>query len=99
MASGQGSILVTFAAIAEASQNVNNTSNMLNQKLDDLQRQLQPLVANWEGQAAENYQAKQRQWNSAQQQLTQVLAAIGKVLEQAHDSYSSVEKSNAASWG
>jgi 6 kDa early secretory antigenic target len=92
-------MLVTFAAIAEASQNVNNTSNLLNQKLDDLQRQLQPLVSDWTGTAAENYQAKQRQWNQAQQQLTQVLSAIGKVLEQAHDSYSSVEKSNAATWG
>lgn len=91
-------MLVTFAAIAEASQNVNNTSNLLNQKLDDLQRQLQPLVSDWTGNAAENYQAKQRQWNSAQQQLTQVLSAIGKVLEQAHESYSSVEKSNAATW-
>lgn len=97
MSSGN-SILVTFAAIAEASQNVNNTSNLLNSKLDDLQRQLKPLVADWQGQASENYQAKQRQWNQAQQQLTQVLAAIGKVLEQAHESYSSVEKSNAATW-
>lgn len=98
MSSSQSSILVTFAAIAEASQNVNNTSNLLNQKLDDLQRQLQPLVSSWEGQASENYQAKQRQWNQAQQQLTQVLTAIGKVLEQAHESYSSVEKSNAGTW-
>lgn len=95
---GGAPILVTFASIAEASQNVNSTYNTLNTKLDDLHKQLQPIVQDWTGAAAENYQAKQAQWTQAQQELGQVLQQIAQVLEAAHDAYMQTETANKNTW-
>jgi ESAT-6 family protein len=93
-----GGILVQFAAIAEASQNVNRTYNNLDQKLNDLRQMLAPITQTWTGKAAENYQEKQRAWDQAQQDLGMVLQSIAKVLEAAHDSYNQTEQANASSW-
>jgi early secretory antigenic target protein ESAT-6 len=93
-----GGILVQFAAIAEASQNVNRTYNNLDQKLNDLRQMLAPITAEWTGKAAENYQEKQRAWDQAQNDLGMVLQSIGKVLEAAHDSYNQTEQANANAW-
>ncbi|HEV3174035.1 MAG TPA: WXG100 family type VII secretion target [Actinocrinis sp.] len=93
-----GGILVQFAAIAEASQNVNRTYTNLDQKLNDLRQMLAPIAAEWTGKAAENYQEKQRAWDQAQQDLGMVLQQIAKVLEAAHDSYNQTEQANANSW-
>lgn len=93
-----GPVLVTFSALANAAQAIQSTYSNLNQKLDDLQRQLQPVVSTWSGQASENYQAQQQKWNQAQTDLGNVLQAIGKAVETAHDAYTQTEQANAGSW-
>jgi early secretory antigenic target protein ESAT-6 len=95
---GDGQVLVNFATIAEASQNVQNTYNKLNQQLDDLHSFLAPLVAQWTGSAAETYQQKQREWQQAQTDLGNVLKTIGNVLESAHGAYQQTESANQKSW-
>lgn len=99
MSYGQpGQILVTFDTIAQAAQSVNSTQNNLNQKLQDLQSMLRPIVSDWTGTAAEAYQAKQRQWDQAQQDLNTVLQNVSKVLETANDAYRQTESSNTNAW-
>ena len=95
---GSGQLFVTFETIAQASQNVQRTYQNLTQKLDDLHSFLAPLVAEWSGAASEQYQAKQAQWTSAQNDLGQVLQAIGRVLEETHSSYQNTESSNTRAW-
>jgi WXG100 family type VII secretion target len=92
------SVLVTFAALAEAAQRIQQTSTSLNQKLSDLENQLKPVVSSWTGSASENYQVQQQKWNQAQTDLTNVLQAIGKAVEAAHDAYSQTEQANAGAW-
>jgi len=92
------SVLVTFAALAEAAQAIQRTSANLNTKLEDLKSELGPVVATWTGTASENYQVQQQKWDQAQQDLNQVLQAIGKATEAAHDAYTTTESSNAAAW-
>lgn len=96
---GSGEMLVTFETIAQASQNVQRTYQSLTQKLDDLHSYLAPLVSSWQGAAAEQYQQQQQKWTQAQQDLGNVLQAIGRVLEQTHDSYQQTEQANTSSWG
>jgi 6 kDa early secretory antigenic target len=93
-----GQVLVTFETIANASQQVNQTYNNINTKLNDLHQILAPIVADWTGSAAEAYQVKQRQWDQAQQDMNAVLQQIGAVLEAAHDAYSQTERRNAQAW-
>jgi WXG100 family type VII secretion target len=91
-------MLVTFAELANAAQTIQQTSNNLNSKLDELKQQLRPIVESWTGEAATNYQVQQQKWDQSQGDLNQVLLAIGKAVDAAHDAYSSTEKANAQAW-
>jgi WXG100 family type VII secretion target len=98
MSGSSDSVLITFSALANASQSIQTTYGNLTQKLDDLHSQLAPIVADWTGSAAENYQVQQAKWTSAQQDLGNVLQAIGKAVAAAHEAYVQTENANAQAW-
>ena len=91
-------IKVSFAALEAARAAVAGAAARVSGQLRALRRFLGPLVTGWEGQAAAQYQAKQRQWDSAAADLAGVLAQIGVALGAAHDGYRRVEQLNAARW-
>ena len=91
-------IKVTFGALEAARADVAGTAARIDTRLNDLRRALGPLVTGWEGQAATEYQARQRQWDTAAADLAAVLAQIGVALGAANDSYRRVEQVNAARW-
>jgi len=94
-----GRLLVTFGALSNAQTDTQQTYNQLNQQLADLQRYLAPLVAAWQGQAAEAYQAYQQRWNQAQDNLNQLLHQISGALGQALANYQTAERTNTSLWG
>jgi len=91
-------IKVTFAALESAQSSVASTAGRISTQLEDLKRFLAPLVATWQGQAAEDYGTKQRQWDTAAAEMTAVLAQIGVALGAANESYWRVEQANASRW-
>ena len=64
----------------------------------DLRRAVTPLAATWDGQAADEYRIRQRQWDTAAADLTRVLADIARALGDADDGYRATERANAALW-
>jgi early secretory antigenic target protein ESAT-6 len=58
-------IKVTFSALAAAQADVATTASRITAQLEDLKRFLAPMVATWQGRAAEDYQVRQRQWDAA----------------------------------
>jgi early secretory antigenic target protein ESAT-6 len=94
-----GELLVHAETLSSASQNVAAAHNELNSKLHDLRTLLQPLTQTWSGQAAADYQERQRQWDQAQADLNEVLQQIGKVLEVAQQQYGDAERANIDVWG
>jgi early secretory antigenic target protein ESAT-6 len=91
-------IKVTFAALETAQTDVSGVAGRMTAQLEDLKRFLAPMVATWEGQAATEYQAKQRQWDTAAANLAAVLGQIGVALGRANESYRQVEQANASRW-
>jgi ESAT-6 family protein len=91
-------IKVTFGALDAARADVSGTAGRIGTRLEDLKRTLAPLVATWDGQAAEEYRTAQRKWDTAAADLTAVLNQIGVALGAAHDGYRQVEQANAARW-
>lgn len=91
-------IKVTFGALGAAQGDVSTTSSRISAQLEDLKRFLAPMVVTWQGQAAEDYQAQQRRWDTAAADLNAVLARIGTALGTANESYQQVEQANAARW-
>jgi 6 kDa early secretory antigenic target len=91
-------IKVTFGGLEAAAGNITTQSQKVQSSLDDLKARLQPLVASWQGQAAENYNAHQAKWDTAAADLQQVLAAIGTAVQRAAEDYRDGERNNANRW-
>ena len=91
-------ILVTFSAIQQAQTDCAGTAAKLNGQLSDLRAYLAPMVSTWTGAAAENYDAKQRQWDRAAADLNEILGLISRALGAAVDDFRAAESSNASIW-
>jgi 6 kDa early secretory antigenic target len=91
-------IKVTFGALEAARGDVGTTAARIAGRLDDLRRVVTPLAATWQGRAAEEYQGRQRQWDTAAADLTRVLTDIGRALGEAEAGYRATENANAALW-
>jgi len=91
-----GHMKVTFGELAAGQQNITGTVNAVNGQLDDLKSFLAPMVATWEGSAAETYNALQRQWDTAAADLNQVLAQIATAVGTANDAYQQAESTNTS---
>ena len=91
-------IKVTFGALATAQADVSGTASRITQQLDELRRFLAPMVATWQGTAAQDYRLRQKQWDTAAADLTAVLGQIGVALGAANDGYQQAERLNAARW-
>jgi WXG100 family type VII secretion target len=94
-----GHMLVTFSAIENAAGDNDITAGNIDSQLADLRSYLAPLVASWEGSAAEGYQALQAKWDAAVDDLNAVLRQIAMNLRTAQDNYQSGEQANSATWG
>lgn len=87
-----GEMLFTFGAVRQAQDDIHNTSNRLNQQMEDLKNFLKPLVASWQGSAQEAYQARQRDWDQASADLNNVLAQIAVAVGEIHDNSQDTER-------
>ena len=91
-------IKVTFGALETARCDVAGTATRICGRLDDLRHAVAPLAATWDGSAAEEYRARQRQWDTAAADLTRVLVDVGRALGEAEDGYRATENANVARW-
>jgi 6 kDa early secretory antigenic target len=91
-------IRVSFAALESARADVAQTATRISGRLDELRRFLAPLAATWDGRAAQDYQSRQRQWDTAATDLAAVLGQIGVAVAAANEGYRQVEQANAARW-
>ena len=57
------------------------------------------MVSSWEGEAADRYQEHQNKWDTAAQDLNDILSAIGRAVEDGNDRMQSVNTAAANSWG
>lgn len=93
------SIVVNYAALQTASDDIKDTTNQVNGILDQLKSDLGPLVESWEGEAQASYRQKQDQWDQAADDLNRVLASIGTAVQDALTRYQEGEQKTQASFG
>ncbi|MDG4856947.1 WXG100 family type VII secretion target [Streptomyces sp. T-3] len=93
------SILVNYATITNASQDVRSTAGKIKSQLDDIESAVKAVAATWEGEAQEGYQRKQKEWDTTAADLHQTLLKIATALQNSADAYRSTEKANANTWG
>lgn len=95
---GEGHMLVTFGNVSQAADDCDGINREIQQELGDLKSYLAPLVSVWTGQASEDYQALQRQWDGCASDLSLVLTDISRALRVAYDNYTQTERANASIW-
>jgi early secretory antigenic target protein ESAT-6 len=86
-----GEITVTFGDVEDAAARVRGAAANVDMLLDDLRHMLRPLVSDWTGAAAANYQYQQHIWDVASEDLHSVLLRIAVELETSHGSYVEAE--------
>ncbi|HEV2347720.1 MAG TPA: WXG100 family type VII secretion target [Actinocrinis sp.] len=94
-----GEITVTFDDIEGAAAAVRGVAANVDMLLTDLRAMLRPLVAEWAGAAAVNYQYQQHVWDLAAEDLHGVLLRIAAVLDESHVSYIDAEAQLRNMWG
>lgn len=86
-------IKVDYATIHTAAEDCNSTGNELEARFEQLKSDLQPLTSSWTGEAQAAWQERQQNWNTALEDLRQVLAQIATALPQIADGYQSTDNS------
>ena len=85
---------VDFVRLVQTSDHIQNTIGALRSQLDQLERDAAPLVQTWTGQAQQAYHERQATWRQASAELTEVLAAIKRGLDDSIADYSETERHN-----
>ena len=93
-----GEVQVTFAAIQDAAVSSGVINRTIQALLDDLYRQIQPVVGVWTGAAAEGFQYQHSLWTQAAQDLNTVLGHISTLLEDTNDGYTAAESAVTDLW-
>lgn len=89
---------VNFGALATAAADISSGANKIEAKLAEMDRSLQPLRANWSGEASASYEGAKTKWTTAITDMKALLADIGRAVQTSGQDYQSTEKSNAARW-
>ncbi|WP_375487560.1 WXG100 family type VII secretion target [uncultured Jatrophihabitans sp.] len=93
-----GEISVKFEALEAGATGIRNNYTRLTGTIEQLETDLQPMIASWSGAAQESYLACKRQWDEAATALSQVLNSIGSAVNDAHQNYTAAESAAQANW-
>ncbi|MDO4910129.1 MAG: WXG100 family type VII secretion target [Corynebacterium sp.] len=91
-------IKYNFGEISAASQSINSQAAKITERLTELKRRLQPMVAEWQGESAAAYNVAQEQWDKSMANLNMILQTISKNLHQSNANMDAVNKRAAQSW-
>jgi len=89
---------VNFSALSTAAADIGSGANQLEQVLANMDRSLQPLRANWTGEAASSYEASKAKWTAAITDMKALLSDVGRAVAASGEDYQATERSNAGRW-
>lgn len=88
-------LVVNFAALQQASTDIQTALNAMESGLDDARQTAQPLVSTWDGDARAMYDARQAKWTQAATDLSTMLRDIKRAVEDSAMNYQQTENRNA----
>jgi WXG100 family type VII secretion target len=87
-------IVVKFAALMKASDDISRALKNMHSELDGLEKGIQPLLASWDGTAKDAYHVRQKEWSSASKDLTELLTQIKGAVVHSAEIMQAREKAN-----
>lgn len=89
---------VNFGALSTAAADIQASSTKLERILDDMDRSLAPLRANWDGDASSAYTTAKSKWTTAITDMKALLNDVGRRVDQSNSEYQSAERQNTGRW-
>ena len=87
-----GLLLVNFGALMQAGADIQKALNELQTQLGQLEKDAGPLVASWDGAAQAAYQERQRKWQTAAADLSEILRQIKVAVDESAADYQDTER-------
>ncbi|MFI0977477.1 WXG100 family type VII secretion target [Streptomyces sp. NPDC021093] len=94
-----GIIHVEYKSVDQAAEDMRMQTQRIKSLVTALNEELAGLRGAWQGADASTYGGLQNQWNSATEQLGQVLTKHSATLNEISDLYRKHENRNAQEWG
>jgi early secretory antigenic target protein ESAT-6 len=87
-----GMLLVNFGALQQGSADIQKALSTMQSQLSQLSQDAGPLVATWDGAAQAAYQARQRKWTAASDDLANILRNIKVAVDESAQDYQDTER-------
>jgi WXG100 family type VII secretion target len=87
-----GLLLVNFGALQQASMDIQKALNDLQSQLGELERDAAELVETWDGAAQTAYRERQRRWQTAAGELSEILRHIKIAVDESAADYQDTER-------
>ena len=94
-----GIIDVQYSVVRKAVEELTDQTQQIINALNNLEDELKPLVASWEGADQEMYRQVQMQWDQATKNMATLLNDNGTLIQSIHDNHSRDERRSADNWG
>ncbi|MEU3440704.1 WXG100 family type VII secretion target [Streptomyces griseoincarnatus] len=94
-----GIIDVQYSVVRKAVEELTDQTQQIITTLNNLEDELKPLVASWEGADQEMYRQVQMQWDQATKNMAVLLNDNGTLIQSIHDNHSRDERRSADNWG
>ena len=98
MTMSDSGIDLTFDSLDTGSIDIKNGASAIENRLAQMDRDLQPTKADWQSDASQAYQDAQRKWNQALDDMRTVLQQIGQTVGDSNTGYQEGEKANKGRW-
>ncbi|RIV34355.1 WXG100 family type VII secretion target [Micromonospora radicis] len=92
-------IRYNFAGLNAAADSCGSSSRNMTSELEGLKTGIAPLLATWDGDAREAYFQRQREWESAANDLRDLLGRIERALRESAAKMQARESANRAKFG
>ena len=89
-------IVVEFAALNQAAADISTALSSMQSELDTVNQQVQPLLASWQSDAQEAFHQRKTEWESAANDLHQLLNGIKGAVLKAAEIMAAREQANVA---
>lgn len=84
--------------IAALTGDVLGSAQSLQSRLEDLKAHIAPLVAEWEGEAAQRYAQHQSEWNRAADALQNMLRSVASAAGRGNEAMQAADRAAAGAW-
>ncbi len=94
-----GIIDVQYSTVRNAIEELKQQTQQIITTLNNLEDELKPLIASWEGDDQAMYRGVQAEWDQATKNMALLLGDSGELVQSIHDNHSRDERRSADNWG